>query len=451
MDSGVAGKMSTNGKYLVCGSLTNTSMVTAKGGIEYIDSDTFDKLLTSSTVTFNANGGSVSDTLKTVYYGQCYGALPTPVHANYTFIGWYTSSDGGNLITAETLVSSLVNITLYAHWTPNSFNVYFDANGGTVSVSSKSATFGNSLGALPTPNKANYDFTGWFTSDGRSINASFVPDSATNITLYAQWSPKSFSVIFDANGGTVSVSSKSITFGNSLGTLPTPTRDYYNFTGWCDASGNSVSASTVPSSATNITLYAQWTLKPVSSWVKLADMPLGAQVIDTKWTYTLREYTTNAASTLSGWIKYDTQRTSWGEWSSWSTSNPSNGVRNVESRTEYHYYRWINSSGYVYTDQHNSNYWLEEKWFTYELPVYDNGSQGTSICVDGSGYKNRWVRADYEYNRSVSKTFTRTTYRYQDPVYTYYYYRDLSLETTSDPTGGANISGVVKWVKYRAK
>ena len=197
----------------------------------------------------------------------------------------------------------------------------------------------------------------------------------------------------------------------------------------------------------------------MSGWVLASNVPSGAKTINSKWTYTLRNYTSSSSSSLSGWTKYDTKRTSWGSWSGWRTSNPSNGVRNVESRsvydhTEYHYYRWTNGSG-SYTYKYNSSYWLEEKWFTYILPKSKHGSSiGYTDGTDSGKYL--WTRADYEGNRSVDKTFTRdvnrTEWRYQDPVYTYYYYKDEAKETTSgDPTGQTNVSNVVKYVQYRAK
>lgn len=69
------------------------------------------------TVTFNANGGSVSPASKSVTVGQVYGTLPTPSRSGYTFNGWYTAAAGGSAVTAATKVTSSANHTLYAHWT----------------------------------------------------------------------------------------------------------------------------------------------------------------------------------------------------------------------------------------------------------------------------------------------------------------------------------------------
>ena len=43
------------------------------------------------TLTFNANGGSVSPGSKQVTYDSTYGSLPTPSRGGYIFVGWYTS------------------------------------------------------------------------------------------------------------------------------------------------------------------------------------------------------------------------------------------------------------------------------------------------------------------------------------------------------------------------
>ena len=68
------------------------------------------------TAYFDANGGTVSQTLKNITHGQMYGALPTPRKTNNKFLGWYTSVDGGTQITESDVVSIESDITLYAKW-----------------------------------------------------------------------------------------------------------------------------------------------------------------------------------------------------------------------------------------------------------------------------------------------------------------------------------------------
>ena len=244
--------------------------------------------------------------------------------------------------------------------------------------------------------------------------------------------------------------------------MPTPTRDYYTFNGWYTAAsgGTKITAETTMATATDITVYAHWTQNPLSSWVLSSNAPSGAQTVSTKYTFTHRYYTSSGSSSLDGWVKYDTQRTSWGSWSGWATWNPDNGVRNVEWRsaydhTEYHYYRWRNSSYTGLFTYKNTNYSctiLDETWFNYKLP---ESSYGSPIVYNGTdNWANRWVPANYAGNYTTDKTFTRDKYRdewrYQDPVYTYYYYQDRSEESTSYPSGSEYFN-IQTWVQYRAK
>lgn len=392
----IDGKLTVNGNYLIYGTLTDNSLLT--GNVVEITEDQFNSYLTSSIITFDPNQGIVSEdkTTKTVYYGQIYGELPVPTRENYTFDGWYTEKDSGTKITAETAVTALVNQTLYARWTPNKFTLTYNANGGSVSPASKELTFGDSYGTLPTPKRDYYTFLGWYTA---------------------------------ASGGT------------------------------------QVSASTTPTSATNVTIYAQWKLNDVKGWVKASEMPAGAQVTDTKWTYTLREYTESGSSSLSGWIKYDTKRTSWGGTVGPVYSDPSNGARNVWSeqyvtssnyKTVYKYWRYAASkdgtSGYSYQYQASGTNYYEyvcDSRLPYKSSAQTGGVAGYGYTV-GSKWILVWECNPCEQQQWVSDNYG-TRWYYQDPVYTYYFYRDLSKESTSDPTNWSNTSNEVKWVMYRAK
>lgn len=76
------------------------------------------------TVTFDANGGSCETSSKSVLQGEKIGELPTPARDHCKFDGWYTKSDGGDPVTADTIVSG-EDMTVYAHWT----QFYLDING----------------------------------------------------------------------------------------------------------------------------------------------------------------------------------------------------------------------------------------------------------------------------------------------------------------------------------
>jgi len=82
--------------------------------------------------------------------------------------------------------------------------------------------------------------------------------NTAGITFIEDVVSSAFTVTFDANGGTVAESSREVTAGETVGTLPTPTRRGYGFVGWFTAAegGTQINASTPVSD--NVTYYAHW-------------------------------------------------------------------------------------------------------------------------------------------------------------------------------------------------
>lgn len=68
------------------------------------------------TVYFDANGGSVAQTSKTVKEGDTIGAMPKPSRKGYTFQGWGSEREGSYMIVTSNNLYILEDTTLYAHW-----------------------------------------------------------------------------------------------------------------------------------------------------------------------------------------------------------------------------------------------------------------------------------------------------------------------------------------------
>ena len=67
------------------------------------------------TLTFNTNGGNeLTPKEVRVTFNSTYGELPTPTKEGHSFIGWFT--EGNASVTSETVVKTLGDHTLYAHW-----------------------------------------------------------------------------------------------------------------------------------------------------------------------------------------------------------------------------------------------------------------------------------------------------------------------------------------------
>ncbi len=409
-NTSVAGELNVDGTYLVCGTLTNDKMLNATN-VETINEETFELYLSSIIVTFDANGGEAINDKLTVYYNETYGELPTPERTHYVFDGWYTESEGGDLIDSETLVEALVPQTLYAHWTPGTANVYFDANEGTVDT--------------------------------------------TEIT---------------------------VTYLETFGTLPKADRDFYDFDGWYTTEGIKVTPETIVETTDDIYLSARWILHEGSGWVLASEVPEGAEILDTKYTYTLTSYTTSSSNSMPGWTLYDTTfaYSDYGAWSAWSTTQYYNSeFRQVESaprsrwvdtsywQHQYHYYHFCCSSGegYLYTYKKSSSYTPHEVWVNYELPYYKNSGginwyKGDYCSAGHSPYwfiadgASNWTYRPYERDIYIEQGYTEewTEWRYRDryKIYTYHFTKNDNMESITDPSG-ANVSNVQKWVQYRAK
>lgn len=267
-----------------------------------------------------------------------------------------------------------------------------------------------------------------------------------------------FTVSFNANEGIVNESSKTVVYGSSYGSLPTPTRDYYTFDGWYTAKtgGNKITESSVFNSAENVTLYAHWTKNPTSDWVLESTLPEGASVVEQKWTYDLTSKTSSSSSSMSGWTKYDTKRTGWGGTQGPVYSDPSNGARNVwseqyvSSYTHHwcYYHRHI-GKGKIGTDSTAPNSYRHEIDLTYALQQYTGYKSPTYgypygyVSCGDVGSDHLWL-----YDREYDSPNYSTRWYYQDPVYTYYYKKTEAKESSKEVKASDSISNVKKYVKY---
>ena len=423
-------------------------------------------------VTLDANGGSVGVEAIGVTFKEPYGELPEAKRTGYTFNGWFTDPSSGTQIKDITAVTSAFDHTLYAHWTANTYLVAFNANGGDVSSTSKNVTFDTTYGDIPSPTRTGYTFDGWFSAatGGTQITATTAMTTASDHSIYAHWTAIVYTLSFDANGGSSNPSDKQVAFDSAYGELPTSGRDYYDFAGWYTSldGGTKVSADTIMAGDT--VLYAHWNIHPTSDWVLASDMPSGAKVIETKYTYTLREYTTDSASSKSGWTKYD-ESSAWGGTNGPYDYDPSNGSPNREVWSEqyvastvhhYKYYHRFGQGENVHTGNWENVCGTDAslpKGTRHEIDVTSALSYKGSITAYGvtyseygsykcphCGYSNVWF-VDGEYDEEIKAT----RWYFHDKVYTYYFYRDVSKESTSDPSGQSDVSNVKKYVKYRAK
>ena len=146
----------------------------------------------SYTVSFNANGGTGAPGSQTRWYGEViYLSSVRPTRTGYIFQGWAKSPDGRVEYQPGSAYGLDANTTLYAIWSPETYTISFNANGGSGAPGNQTKTYGQTLTLSSTrPTRTNYNFMGWGSSSG-STTAEYQPGGAyTNngpATLYAIW------------------------------------------------------------------------------------------------------------------------------------------------------------------------------------------------------------------------------------------------------------------------
>lgn len=229
--------------------------------------------LASYTVSYNANGGSGAPGSQTKYQGQTlYLSSTQPTRTGYNFKGWATSASGSVIYQPGNAYTANSSVTLYAIWELKTYTVSYNANGGTGAPNSQTKSYGIELTLSSTkPTKTGYVFKGWATSASGAViyvaGGKYTANAA--ITLYAVWQKGTFTISYDANGGSGAPSNQTKTYSENL-TLSTtiPVREGYNFIGW-GLSASDIAASYAAGGAFTLeadtTLYAIWSLKVVCS------------------------------------------------------------------------------------------------------------------------------------------------------------------------------------------
>ena len=199
----------------------------------------------------------------------------------YTLSCWSTTPDnreGSECYALDYIFENGIksNLNLYAQWVGDTYKLKFDANGGTGEMADKTFTYigsGHSVGITENAfTREGYTFNGWNTEpDGSGVSFSnhgsishtmWTNADLTEITLYAQWKVKDYSITYNANGGSGSMEPTEGAVGSTVMVK-------YNifikagkaFNGWntkADGSGTRYTEGQQITLNSNMTLYAQW-------------------------------------------------------------------------------------------------------------------------------------------------------------------------------------------------
>ena len=164
-------------------------------------------------VTYDANGGSTSctntTTDKTEDFTVCSSA---PTRDYYTFAGWLCSADDEVYAANATIDADAIDadFTLTAQWTPVTYTITYNYNGGSAQVDpvpATSYTVESSDITLQTPTKGHDRFDGWYENADLStggVKTTIAAGSHENKTYYAKWTAR-HEIIFDADGATTTI------------------------------------------------------------------------------------------------------------------------------------------------------------------------------------------------------------------------------------------------------
>lgn len=228
---------------------------------------------TGVVVTITINGQSRTQTLfgnGSYYYGSDGAKTATfsvdvPKGTGAKSVPWSVAfkraMDGNVYDTAHTATG---NISVGAL---PSYTVSYNANGGSGAPSAQTKWYGSTLKlSTATPTRTGYSFLGWSTANDSSVEYAAGANYTANagVTLYAVWKANTYTVSYNANGGTGAPGNQTKTYDVDLTLSSTiPTRTNYNFLGWAtsaSATSPQYAAGGKYTANSGVTLYAVWQL-----------------------------------------------------------------------------------------------------------------------------------------------------------------------------------------------
>ena len=263
-----------------------------RGAVDFNSTNVID--MPSSTVAYNVTGGGGS-------YGrvsQSYGVRTISVTHNADGTASFTaylktaSSSGYNTFGIQydtkywgvrTPASKTISLTKHTSTLTVNPNGGIWGGSGSSQNFSQAPTSAKSIGA---PSRTGYTFAGWVLSGGGSWNGTTYTFGASNGTLTANWTINTWSVSYDANGGSDAPASQTKTYGQTLVlSADIPTRTGYTFKGWAttpDASVAQYQPSGNYTANQAATLYAVWQINQYSLSVTKSEAGLALNVTRTE-------------------------------------------------------------------------------------------------------------------------------------------------------------------------
>ena len=261
--------------YIVFDGVGNGSLNTTTGNVTNVVGNmtieaTF--VMIQYVVSYTASsGGTITPSSREVLHGENAEAPNANPITGYSFSNYSVTSGAGNgtLNTSTGVVSNVIGpMTIGANFTLNQYLVSYDADGGTCTPTSRTVDYGTSA-AGPSCSRSGYNLTGFTIASG-SCAGTFTPSNGTcsnvqaNMTIRANWVIGTYTVTYNANGGSCSPTSRTVNHGGSAAG-PSCSRTGYTLSNFSVTSGSCAGTFTASTGAcsnvqTNITIRANWTI-----------------------------------------------------------------------------------------------------------------------------------------------------------------------------------------------
>lgn len=258
--------------------------------------------------------------------------------------------------------------------------VSYNANGGSGAPGAQTKWYGSTLTLSGTrPTRTGYTFQGWATSAGGGV--AYQPGQGygndADITLYAVWKANTWTVKYNANGGSGAPADQTKTYGQTLKLSTTkPVRTDYNFKGWATSKANADKGTVTYAAGANytsnaaITLYAVWELAYVRPRITNLTISRCDSAGNISESGTYLRYDFKWATDLTGvyiQCQWKPQTAAWGSSSQKSTTILSNSSSKSGTIT-----KKVVGSGAISTEQ------------SWSARVYIYDSKGTSYATYSS-------------------------------------------------------------------
>ena len=240
------------------------------------------------TVTLDPRGETIGGaSTMAVTNNQKYANLPTPDWPGHVFKGWF---DGNTQIKNGDSIWLTNDTTFCANWTTNSYKLTITRGAGISRIYYRKGgdkTYLSSTGDVSVDVLCGTAFswyaeaaTGYKTehmSEQTAVNGTMLVDG---VSYTATATPQTYTVTFDANGGTCSEVSRQVQYDAAIGTLPVATwgSRAYEFDGWSTSTYGSGRVSESTKCTGDITLYARWVERPHGTIKLIAEPDEGGKV-----------------------------------------------------------------------------------------------------------------------------------------------------------------------------